>query len=62
MDKKALDNHADQINPNNPKYQEGSPRYTGPQDKHVLDNKSDLQNPNNEKYAKAREGNQSPQK
>ena len=49
-DKADLDNHSDQCNPNNPKYQGHSSGYQGKGDKADLDNHSDQLNPNNHKY------------
>ena len=49
-DKADLDNHANQLNPNNPSYGGGTTKYTGTGDKADLDNHSNQLNPNNSRY------------
>ena len=49
-DKADLDNHSNQCNPNNERYQGYSSAYSGTGTKADLDNHSDQLNPNNPKY------------
>ncbi len=48
--KSDLDNHADQCNPNNTKYQGHQPGYPGDGTKADRDNHADQLNPNNPKF------------
>lgn len=48
--KSDLDNHANQCNPNNPKYQGHTPGYPGDGNKADLDNHANQLNPNNDKF------------
>ena len=48
--KAAADNHSDQCNPNNPKYQGHEKGYPGKGDKADLDHHSKQLNPNNSHY------------
>lgn len=49
-DKADLDNHANQCNPNNERYQGHSSNYSGSGTKADLDNHSNQLNPNNERH------------
>lgn len=49
------DNHADQCNPNNPKYDGHTTGYGGSKTKADLDNHANQLNPNNPAYWKSRE-------
>lgn len=49
--KATLDNHANQFNPNNPRYQGGSTQYQGTGTKADLNNHANQLNPNNPRYA-----------
>ena len=49
-DQAARDNRSDQLNPNNPKYQGGTTKYTGEGTKADLDNHGDQLNPTSDKY------------
>ncbi len=54
-DKADLDNHADQDNPNNEKYQGHDRHYDGKGDKPDLNNHSRLKNPQDVRYHESRE-------
>ena len=49
-DKADLDNHSNQLNPNNPNYGGGTTKYTGTGTKADLDNHANQLNPNNPRY------------
>ena len=49
-DKADLDNHSNQLNPNNSEYGGGTTDYTGTGDKADLDNHANQMNPNNSEY------------
>eukprot|EP00667_Euglena_gracilis_P034051 EG_transcript_57670 len=55
--KAALDNRANQFNPNHPEYRGGTTRYTGDRSQAALDNHANQLNPNHPSYRGPRDEN-----